>query len=225
MSLTAPFVWINFKTYPGTAGEEGLELARTIERVGNETGVQFVVSPAQPDLRLLARKTDLPIMGQHADAVDRGRGMGRVVPATLAGAGADAVVINHAERRATLDDIVTLIDRSTAAGLHTVLGAHRMAAGRAAVTLAPDTIVFEVPADIASDRAVTHAHPDRVRAFASMVGEAAPETNVFVGGGISTGEHVARAFELGADAVGAASAVVTADEPSAVLSDLASGVP
>lgn len=225
MSLPVPFVWINFKAYEGTAGEDGLALARTIEQVAAETGVHFVVSPAHPDLRLLAAETELSLLGQHADAAPAGRGMGLVLPETLADAGADAVAINHAERRQSLDDIATLIERSEAVGLHTVVSAHGKAAGRAVATLDPDTIVFEVPADIATDRAITRTHPERVRGFVDMVADVAPEANVFVGGGISTGEDVAAAFDLGADAVGAASAVVSADDPYAVLTDLASGVP
>lgn len=225
MGLSAPFCWVNFKAYPGTAGEDGLALARTIERVQDETGVQFVVSPQLPDIRLLAAETDLALMGQCADAREPGRGMGVILPETLAAAGAEAVAINHAERRETLDDIGTLVDRARSAGLHSVVSAHGQAAGRAVLAFEPDTIVFEVPADIATDRAITRTHPERVRDFVTMVEDAAPDTNVFVGGGISTSEDVAAAFDLGADAVGAASAVVSASDPSEVLSDLASGFP
>lgn len=225
MGLDAPFFWVNFKVYPGTAGEEGLELARTVERVQRETGVSFVLSPQLPDVRLVAEKTDLAVMGQRADAVDPGRGTGRVLLETLAAAGADALAVNHAEHREPVDDVAETVERCRDLGLHSVVSAHGLAAGRAVATLDPDTLVFEVPEDIATDRAITRTHPERVRAFVDMVAETAPRTNAFVGGGISTGEDVASAFEQGADAVGAASAVVTADDPYAVLTDLASGFP
>ncbi len=58
-----------------------------------ETGVTFVVSPQFPDVRLVAEETDLAVMGQRADASDPGRGMGQVLPATLAAAGADALAL------------------------------------------------------------------------------------------------------------------------------------
>ena len=225
MGLSTPFFWVNFKAYAGTAGEDGLALARTVERVQEETGVQFVVSPQLPDVRLLAAETDLAIMGQCADAQEPGRGMGVILPETLSAAGADAVAINHAERRETLDDVGELVIRAGATGLHSVVSAHGEAAGRAALAFEPDTIVYEVPADIATDRAITRAHPDRVRSFVDLVAEQAPGTNVFVGGGISSGDDVAAAFELGADAVGAASAIVSASDPYDVLTELAGGFP
>ena len=225
MTLQAPFFWVNFKAYPGTAGEDGLALARTVHRVQRETDVKFVVSPQHPDVRLIARETDLAVMGQHADATTAGRGMGVILPETLAAAGAGAVSINHAERRMSIDDIATLIERCHSNGLHSVVSAHGKPAGRAVVSLEPDTVVYEVPADIATDRTITRTHPGRVRDFVEMVGSSNPETNVFVGGGIKTGEDVAKAFELGADAVGAASAVVGADDPYETLSELASGMP
>jgi imidazole glycerol phosphate synthase subunit HisF len=61
--------------------------------------------------------------------------------------------------------------------------------------------------------------------LARTVERVAAETNAFVGGAISTGEDVAKAFEQGADAVGAASAVVGSEDPCAALADLASGFP
>ena len=225
MGLNAPYFWVNFKAYPGTAGGDGLALARTIERVQQETGVRFVLSPQTPDVRMIAEETDLAVMAQRADAVDAGRGMGVILPETVAAAGADALAINHAEYRETLDDIATLIERCRDTGLHSVVSAHGLEAGRAAVTFEPDTIVFEVPADIATDRAITQTHPDRVREFVEMVREVTEHTHVFVGGGISSSDDVAKAFELGADAVGAASAVVGADDPYETLIDLATGFP
>jgi len=222
MALEAPFFWVNLKVYPGTAGEAGLELARTVERVGRETGVTFVLSPQLPDLRLVARETGLATMGQRADAIDPGRGMGAILPETLAAAGADALAVNHAESRASVDDVAETVERCRELGLHSVVAAGGLDASRALATLEPDTLVFEVPEDIATDRAVTQTHPERVRAVVETV---APGTNAFVGGGITTGDDVAKAFDQGADAVGAASAVVNADDPYAVLTDLASGVP
>jgi triosephosphate isomerase len=225
MTLEYPFFWVNFKIYPGTAGEEGLAIARTIERVAADTGVTFVVSPQLPDLRLLASETDLPLLAQAADAVEPGRGMGRVLPETVTAAGADALSINHAERRDTVDDVAAKIERCREVGLESILSAHGIEQARALASFDPDCLVFEVPGDIATDRAITQTHPERVREFVDTIEDVNPRTRAFVGGGISTGEDVALAFEQGADAVGAASAVVGAEDREAKLRDLASGFP
>jgi heptaprenylglyceryl phosphate synthase len=55
--------------------------------------------------------------------------------------------------------------------------------------------------------------------LARTVERVAAETNAFVGGAVSTGEDVAKAFEQGADAV------VGSEDPCAALADLASGFP
>ncbi len=115
--------------------------------------------------------------------------------------------ISHAEHRETVDDVAETVERCRDLGLHSVVSAHGLDASRAVAALEPGTLVCEVPTDIATDRAVTQTHPERVRAF------------------VETGEDVARAFEQRADAVGAASAVVKAENPYAALTDLASGFP
>jgi triosephosphate isomerase len=45
-------------------------------------------------------------------------------------------------------------------------------------------------------------------------------TNVLVGGGIGSAEDVRLAFEQGADATGAASAVALADDPESLLVEI-----
>ena len=225
MSLDAPFCWINFKAYPGTFGDDGRALLRTIERVQAETGVTFLVSPATTELRWAATNADVSIMAQHVDAAEPGRGMGRVLPSMLREAGVTAVVINHAESRHSLDDIASLIPTCRDQSLHTVVGAHGIDAARAVLTLGPDTLVCEVPEDIATDRAISVTHPAFVRSCVELRDDVSPDTNVFVGGGIATEADVEAAFELGVDAVGAASAVVDSPDPIVVLRDLAAGFP
>ncbi len=225
MTIPYPHFWVNFKIYPGTSAEEGLEIARTIERVQAETGVDFVVSPQIPDLRLIAENTDLSILAQYGDGVEPGRGMGRILLETLAKAGVDGVSVNHAERRETLTDIAFKIRRCKELGIDSTVSVFDREMGRAVAQFDPDCLVFEKPKDISTDRAITQTHPERVEAFVEMVDEVNPRTNVFVGGGISTGDDIRLAFEQGADAVGAASAVIGADDRYAVLSELASGFP
>ena len=105
MNLPYPHFQINFKVYPGTWGEDGLALAETIERVAEETGAPFVVTPQLPDLRLIARETALPVFAPAVDPVEPGRGMGALLPEALAEAGAVGAIVNHAENRDALADI------------------------------------------------------------------------------------------------------------------------
>jgi triosephosphate isomerase len=225
MGLPRPHFLVNCKAYPGTGGDDALALARTVECVAADTGARFALAPQTPDLRLVAAETELPLVAQAADPGGPGRGMGSALPGTLAAAGADAVLVNHPEREQSLGAVRDLVGRCHDHALETVVCVTGLAEAGAVATLEPDWLLFEVPEDIATGRAVVDEHPERVREFLALVDGVSPETHTFVGGGIDGGDDVARAFELGVDATGAASAVAGADDREAVLRDLASGFP
>ena len=217
MGLPYPHFQINYKVYPETWGTDGLALAETIERAGEATDATFVVTPQVPDVRLLAEATELPITAPAIDPVSPGRGMGKLLPETLAKAGAAGAVINHAENRETLSGIERSIERCQSVGLDAIVCVDSVAMGRAVAAFEPDQLLFERPDDIAGDQPIVESHPERIEQFLAMREAVAPETKVRVGGGITTAEHVRKAFELGVDAAGAASAIATADEPATRL--------
>ncbi|WP_280536635.1 triose-phosphate isomerase [Halopenitus sp. POP-27] len=225
MSLSTPAFICSFKTYPGTADREGLDLARSlssIHAVGST--IELAVAPQTPDVRLLASETDRPVVAQAADAGEPGEGTGDVLVATLAAAGADAVLVNHPEREQSIAATRTLIDRCGDHGMDAIVCVRDLTEGVAAVELGADWLLFEKPADVASNDPLVRRHPDRVRTFIDRVRAAADtrgrEVSIAVGGGISTAGDVATAFDLGVDAVGAASTVVTADDPAERLERL-----
>ncbi|WP_135665981.1 triose-phosphate isomerase [Halorhabdus rudnickae] len=220
MSLPYPHFQVNYKLYPGTWGSDGLALAKTIERIGKQTGGNFVLTPQVPDLRLIASETDLPVFAPAVDSVSPGRGMGKRLPEALADAGAVGAVINHAENRDTLADIETKIERCRAAGLDAIVCVDSVEMGRAVAAFEPDQLLFERPGDISTDRAITRTHPEQIERFIAMRDDTAPETKVRVGGGISSAPDVRQAFELGVDATGAASAIVTAEDPERLLGEI-----
>ncbi|WP_327053502.1 triose-phosphate isomerase [Halomicrococcus gelatinilyticus] len=225
MALDYPYFLVNVKTYPGTAGEEGLAFARTVERVAAETDARFVVAPQTPDLRLIAAETSLPVVAQGVDADEPGRRTGGVLPETVAAAGADGVLVNHPERPAELAAIETTVDRCRELGLESIVCANGVEQARAVLSFEPDCLLFEKPEDVATGRAISRTHPERVEAVVDLVAAERPETKVFLGGGISGAADVAAAFDLGADAAGAASAAVQADDREAWLRAVAGAMP
>lgn len=220
MNLEYPYFQINYKVYPGTSGMEGLKFARLIERVERETGANFVLTPQIPDIYRIAEETDIRLTAPTIDAVEPGRGMGRILPETVREAGAEGAVINHAENRDTFTDIERKIGRCREVGLDSIVCVDSVEMGKAAAAFDPDSVVLEKPEDISTDRAITQTHPDRVREFIDTMEEANPRTKVLVGGGISTAEDVRLAFEQGADATGAASAISLADDPESLLREI-----
>jgi triosephosphate isomerase len=216
-----PHFQVNCKVYPGTGGDEGLEFARTVERVQAETDATFVFTPQLPDLRRIASETDLAVTTPVVDGVEPGRGIGKILPETIAAAGARGAVINHAEARDTLSDIERKIERCREVGIDSIVCVDSVEMGQAVAAFDPDCLVFEKPGDISTDRAITQTHPDLVREFVRTIDDVNPRTAVLVGGGIATVEDVRLAFEQGADATGAASAISLADDREASLRSIA----
>lgn len=220
MTLSYPQFLVNYKVYEGTAGEDGLELARTIEAVAEETSGRFAVAPQTPDLRLVADRTDLAVVAQSATSAESSRGNGRITLEAVAAAGADAVLVNHPESRATVDDLARTIDCCDELELESIVCVGSLELGKAVATLEPGCLLFEKPERVATDRPLTETHPELLEEFVETVAEVSPETNVLVGGGISGADDVERALELGADAAGAASAVIEADDRRTWLTDV-----
>jgi triosephosphate isomerase len=67
---------------------------------------------------------------------------------------------------------------------------------------------------------VSKADPAIVRDAVAAAEEIDPDVDVLCGAGISTGEDVVSAAELGAEGVLLASGVATAEDPEAALEDL-----
>lgn len=225
MNLEYPLFLVNYKLYEGTVGEEGLAYARTVERVAGETGARFAVAPGTPDLRLVAGNADVPVVAQAVDPVAAGRGTGSILPEAVRAAGAAAVMVDHPEYPETLDGVETVVERCRAVGLDAIVSVDSVDAARAVLAFDPDCLLFEKPDDVATGRAITRTHPERVERFVETVAAENPRTKVLVGGGITDPEDVARGFELGADAAGAASAALGADDREAWLRGIAGAMP
>lgn len=225
MGLAYPHFLVNCKTYDGTAGTDGLALAELIESVGRETETAFAVAPQTPDLRLLAAETDLGVVAQSVDALESGRDNGRISLEAVADAGADGVLINHPESPDSLTDVAHLVEGCAERGLESIVCVHSREMGKAALAFDPDCLLFENPADVATDRAMSRTEPDRLERFVELVAAENPRTRVMAGGGISVAEDVERAFDLGVDVAGAASAFLEADDRRAWLTDVAAAIP
>lgn len=221
MTLNYPLFLLNFKTYNGTYGADAVSYTRTVESVCEATGAPFVVAPQTVDLRLVAESTSLPVVAQAIDALESGRDTGGILPEAVVEAGADGALINHPERPDSLADVETKVRRCDELGLDSIVSVNSVEMGRGALAFDPDCLVFEHPEDIATGNALSQTRPELVEEFVEMVGETNPRTKVLLGGGISTAADVERAFELGADAAGAASAAVQADDRRAWLETIA----
>jgi len=81
-------------------------------------------------------------------------------------------------------------------------------------------VAVEPPELIGGDISVATADPDIVTDAVDAAGAVNDDVDVFCGAGISTGDDVVTAGELGAEGILLASGVAKADDPRAALEDL-----
>ncbi|MEY7848917.1 triose-phosphate isomerase [Natrarchaeobius sp. A-rgal3] len=224
MGLEYPHFLINFKTAGSAVGRDGLAFAETIDRVSADTGRQFVVSPHHSDVRLLAEHASLPIVAQSATPAATSE-TGAITCEAVAAAGADGIFVNHPENPTPFTALARTVDRCSELGLESIVCVTDRKTARAALALEADCLLFERPADVAADDATIRSDPGRIEAVVELVESVRPETAVFVGGGIRTAADVERAFDLGVDATGAASAALEADDREAWLRSIATAIP
>jgi len=218
------FLLVNLKTYEAGTGEGAVEVAEAARDVADETGARVAVAPQAADLRAVA-ETGVETHAQHVDGVEYGSNTGATHAGAVAGAGATGTLLNHSERRLRLADIDAGIRAARGASLETVVCANNPGQSAAVASLRPDYVAVEPPELIGTGTPVSKADPDVVRGavdgVANVVGDEVP---VLCGAGITSGEDVAEAVELGAEGVLVASGVVKADDPREAILDLVTGV-
>ncbi|MEM2850020.1 MAG: triose-phosphate isomerase [Candidatus Bathyarchaeia archaeon] len=220
-SLNYPVVIVNFKIYIESTGKRGLELAKLAEKASKEIGVCIAVAPQTPDIRLVAENTDIPVFAQHIDPMGPGAGTGAVLAEAVKEAGAVGTLINHSEKRLTLADIDVCVKRARQVGLISLVCTNTPEVTYATAALDPDVIAYEPPELIGTGIPVSKAKPEAVTEALRLVEKINPSLPVLCGAGISTGEDVRRALELGTKGVLLASGVVKAKDPYKVLVDMA----
>lgn len=212
------FLLVNLKTYEAGTGDSAVRLAEAAREVSEETGVRIAVSPQAADLRAVA-DTGAETFAQHVDGVGYGSNTGATHPEAVAGTGASGTVVNHSEKRLRLADIEAALEAAHDAALETVVCANNPAQSAAAATLGPDAVAVEPPELIGTGTPVSKADPDIITDTVERVEEVA-DVPVLCGAGITSGEDVSAAAELGAEGVLVASGVVKAESPREAMLDL-----
>ncbi|MFC7057817.1 triose-phosphate isomerase [Halovenus salina] len=207
------FVLVNLKAYPC----DPVAVAQAADRVTTEHDV--AIAPQTAHIGAVA-ETGVETWAQHVSPVGHGSHTGSTLAEATADAGAAGTLLNHSEKRLKLADIDASLDAAERTGLSTVVCANNPDQIAAVAALGPDAVAVEPPELIGTGTPVSQADPDIVRDAVAAANEVDPEVDVYCGAGISTGDDVAAAAELGADGVLLASGVAKADDPQAALESL-----
>ena len=138
--IKTPVFGINSKAY--MYGEALLELAKYADGLAKDMSIMF--SAPYTDLANIASETKyIMLNAQGMDPIDVGRGMGHILPESLAEAGADGVFLNHVERPMTLSQLIKAVSRAKEVRMNTIILADSVQEARMTALLKPTMIICE----------------------------------------------------------------------------------
>lgn len=220
ITIKPPFFEIGPKGY--MYGERMLKLAKAADAASEKYDVRIILTVQPSDIYLLAKETKhVFIFAQHMDPISVGRGNGLILPEALKAAGADGVMLNHAERPMLLADLYKAIKRADEVGLATIVCADSIREAEAISHFAPNIIVAEPTELIGTGKT---SNEEYVIATTSAIKNINPDIQVLQAAGISNGQDVYKTIRAGADATGTTSGVMKAADPEAMVDEMISAV-
>ena len=209
------FVLVNLKAYPC----DPIEVATAAADVADDSGVRVAVAPQAANIESVA-ETGVETWAQHVSPNEYGSHTGSTLAEAVADAGATGTMLNHSENRLKLADIDASLDAADRVDLETIVCANNPEQIGAAAALGPDAVAVEPPELIGTGTPVSKADPDIVTGAVDAAARVDGDEDVLCGAGISTGEDLVSASDLGATGVLLASGVAKAEDPRAALEDL-----
>ena len=199
-------------------GEKMLRLAQVIDKTAMKYDLDVIVTPQYTDISLLANNTErILVFAQHMDPLPVGRGLGSVLPEAVKAAGAVGVMLNHAEKKLTLDIVEKTIARADEVGLATIVCADTVEELTAIAKLGPNLLVAEPTELIGTGKT---SDSNYVIETIKQVREINPDIMVLQGAGISNGQDVYNTIKLGAQATGSTSGILKAADPEAMVEEM-----
>ena len=224
MNLKVPIIIVNYKTYAEATGRKAVKLSKTAEEVSMESGVNIGVAPQFVDIASIAETVSIPVFSQHIDPIAPGSFTGHILLESVKEAGAVGTLINHSERRLKLCDIETIITKTRESDIISVVCTNNAAVSAAAAALKPDIISVEPPELIGTGIPVSKAQPEVVTDTIERVKRINPDAVLLCGAGITKGEDVTAALNLGTEGVLVASGIVKAKDPRKVLMEFSEAI-
>ena len=220
--MDTPIVILNYKTYLESSGANALKLAHDLESAASESGITMVAAPQAADIYRISDEASIPIFAQHVDPISPGGHTGSSLINTLIEAGISGSLINHSENRMKLADIDEVIKLCRDNEIESCVCTNNIETSKAVAALAPDAVAVEPPELIGTGIPVSQAQPEVVEDTVKEVKAINKNIKVLCGAGITTGDDMKAAMDLGADGVLLASGIIKAESPKEALLDLVS---
>jgi len=220
--MRPPIIIVNYKVYENAFGRVAIEIAKNIEKVSKEYGVEVILAVPATMISRISSEVEIPVYAQHVDSNPLGAYTGSIPPELIKEAGAKGSLINHSEKRILISEVPKILQRMRELGLESVVCVDDYSLVHPIGLMQPTAILIEPPELIGTGRAVSRVKPEVITRAVEEVRKV-KGVYLIAGAGITTEEDVYISIKLGADGVGAASAVMKAKEPYKVVESFIKG--
>ena len=214
--IRTPFFETGVKNY--IYGDAVLEYAKVVDTAAAKYDIDVLFIAPYTEIRRIAESTkNLIVIAPYMDTLRPGRGMADILPEAIKSAGAQGVVLNHVERPMSLPAIKKTIDRANELDLLTFACADSITEAKAIAQFQPDIINPEPSELIGSGEASDMKY---VIETLRIIKEIFPNILVEQAAGITNGQQLYEFIMVGNDAAGAASGILEAPDPYAMVDEM-----
>lgn len=215
--IRTPYFEIGTKNY--IYGDTVLEYAKAADEAAEKYDIDVLfITPAVEIRRVVENTKHLIVLAPYMDTLRPGRGMADILPEALKAAGAKGVVINHCEKPMSLPQMKKTIDRARELDFLVFACADTLEEAKAIAQLHPDIINPEPSQIIGGGNGVSPM--DYVKDSIKVIKEIYPDILVEQAAGITNGQQVYDFIMAGSEAAGAASGIMNAADPIAMIDEM-----
>lgn len=215
--IRVPYFEIGTKNY--VYGDTLLEYAIAADKAAEKYDIDVLfICPAVEIRRVCENTKNLIVLAPYMDTLRPGRGMADVLPEGLKAAGAQGVVINHCEKPMSLPQMKATIDRARELDMLVFACADTLTEAKAIAQMHPDIINPEPSEIIGGGNGVSPMAyvKDSIR----VIKEIYDDIMVEQAAGITNGQQVYDFIMAGSEAAGAASGIMNAADPIAMIDEM-----
>ncbi len=216
--IRTPYFEIGTKNY--VWGDTVLAYAKAADAAAKKYDIDVLFITPAVEIRRVAENTErLIVLAPYMDTLRPGRGMADILPEALRDAGAEGVVVNHCEKPMSIPQIKATIDRARELDMLVFACADTIAEAKAIAQLHPDIINPE-PSELIGGTGGGVSDMGFVKESIRVIKEIYPDILVEQAAGITNGQQVYDFIMAGSEAAGAASGIMKAADPIAMIDEM-----
>lgn len=220
--IRTPYFEIGTKNY--IYGDTVLQYAKAADAAAEKYDIDVLfITPVVEIRRVVENTKHLIVLAPYMDTLRPGRGMADILPEALKAAGAEGVVVNHCEKPMSLPAIQATIDRANELDMLVFACADTIAETKAIAELHPDIINPE-PSELIGGTANGVSDMSYVKEVINEIRKIDPTILIEQAAGITNGQQVYDFIMAGSEAAGAASGIMNAKDPIAMIDEMVGAV-